>query len=196
MGKKTGSREKAGTLLSVAMTNILDPLVKMLDYNVGKGEADAGMQTPSMRDIGLRIILGNFIQTLHNQTYGSVQSSNGTSYDNAQTRMEKSEKQVADIITNRRNEHKEEEAFVLSDLNLTPKELSALHWFDVNESRLAAYDQMLTAFKDVYVGLTGEDWKPYERKDNSADKAVAAAAERRKATIERVRAMGIKVDAA
>lgn len=153
MAKKSNTKNHDSVLVA-ALIATFDPVIKAIDYNVGEGEQDAGLELPSMKDVGLRIILGQTLQNLHNQTFGNIKTSSGSNIDNAKQRLDRSEEQMAKIGDR------------ISDVaSLTTQDMNAIHWFQVNEALYNALNDLIGAFATVYRRITNEDWKPYERKD-------------------------------
>ncbi len=156
---KTSLSRRGDSVLVTALLAAVEPLVKALDYNIGEGEQDAGLDLPSMKDVGLRILLGQTLQNFHNQTFGNIKTSTGSSIENVKQRLDRSEEQMAKIGDR------------ISDVaSLTNQDMNAIHWFQVNEARFHFHNDIIGALATVYERVTHETWKPYERKDTPAIK--------------------------
>lgn len=146
--------------LEQALLSIVDPLIKTLDFDIDDTgnhqppmEArDTGTDRPSQRDMGLRVLIGQICQTLHTQTYGAINTRNGNKLPNAKEHLDASEQRLADM----RNR--------IEDGTLSSQDLTAIHWFKVNEARFEMLNDLLGAFTFIHHTVTGEKWKPYERK--------------------------------
>lgn len=154
--KKTNSKHMDALSASLMMT--FEPLVKALDftlddYGVGQEQhdaADTGHDRPSMRDNGLRFLIGSQCQAIWRQAHGVIRSKDGkTTYNNAAQMLARS-KTTKSII-----EQKASEAIEVEDLE-------ALRWYRINEERLVLLDTLLDAYKTVYREIFHEDWKPME----------------------------------
>ena len=141
--------------LDAVVLTMLEPVIAALDHQVNEfGEVvethiDAGHEKPSQRDMMLRIVLGNILQTLHNQAYGALNTRSGTKMPNAKEQLDTSEQRVAEMMNR------------IEDSSLTERDLVTLHWFKVNEAKFTWLNEMITGFNTVYKKLTNETWKPY-----------------------------------
>ncbi len=156
--KVTKGRNIVVSELSSVLLTTVEPLVHALDSRVNEmgdqvTQPDAGHDQPSTRDMGLRIILGNILQTLHNQCYGVLNTRTGTKMPNAKEQLDTSEQRLANMADR------------ITNGTTTEADLTAIHWFNVNEARFAFLNQMISAYADVYKKVTNEEWKPFERRE-------------------------------
>ena len=132
------------------------PLVAALDGD--EFNTDAGHERPSTKDASLRVVISMMIQNLHNQTVGVI---NGGAIDNTFKRVTKSEADLAELF----EKHRDSTGNVDRDgLNMDRRFQSAMRWYEINEQRHNVYTDACNELKTVYRNITGEDWKPMERK--------------------------------
>lgn len=158
MSRKVTTKELNHYGLAAVIMTSLDPLIKALNSQVDEmgGEAanlDTGNDLPSTKDMGIRIVLGNIIQNLHNQCYGAINSKTGVKMPNAKEQFDSSEQRLAAMADR------------LTNGTTTEADLVTLHWFNINEARFNFLNDMISAYAEVYRKVTNEDWKPFERKD-------------------------------
>ena len=152
--RKSNTTNNGQSALITSIMASIDPLISAINYGQGEGEKDNGQDLPSTKDAGLRIVISQTCQNFHNQCYGNINTNTGTKLDNAKERLDKSEEQIARIGDR------------ISDVSAwTTQDMTAMHWFDVNEARFNFLNEMLSAWSTVYYQIFNETWKPYERKD-------------------------------
>ena len=140
--------------------NTRDVLTHALQMSVGKvvrlidGETPdglvTGMDLPSTKDMGLRIYLGQVIQTIHSQLYGYTTTS-GKNYAGALSYLTEAEYRV------------NSPGFILraEQDTLSAADMKAFHYLELAEARVNMMTEHLQAMKEVYKNVTREDWKPY-----------------------------------
>lgn len=157
----------------VSALTAIEPLMNALNMDVGEGDQDTGHELPSQKDIGIRIVIGGICQVLHNQLFGDMQTSTGSKIPNVYRRFKDSEEHVGSKEFQER----------MKDGTMSNSDLKALDWFGKNEARFDWLSEMHNTYTELFERVTGEKWKPYERK--AATNEISDA---RKALMERVKA--------
>ena len=170
---------KIKTNLFAALAAVFQPLVDALDMDSGKGtDKDNGQDYPSQKDVGLRIVIGGLCNVIHGQLHGNYETSTGSKIPNVFQRYHDSLDQISTPEFQER----------LNSGTMTNRDMNALDWFTKNEARFDALTELDNALKELHESITGEAFKPYERKE--AAKPVINKA--REAAMARVKALGIK----
>jgi len=147
---KTSSANPYAVVLNFA------PIVNVLDGD--EFNTDAGHERPSTKDASLRVVISMMIQNLHNQTVGVI---NGGAIDNTFKRVTKSEADLAELF----EKHRDSTGNVDRDgLSMDRRFQSTMRWYEINQERHNAYTEACDGLKTLYRNITGEDWKPMERK--------------------------------
>lgn len=151
----------------------IEPLINALDMDVGEGDQDTGHERPSQRDVGIRIVLGGFCQSLHNQLFGEYTTSTGSKIPNVYQRFMDSEEHTGSKEFQQR----------LEDGNLSQADMKALDWYAKNEARFNWLTEMHNVYCELYENVTGEKWKPYVKAATETKMT-----DNRKALIEKLKA--------
>lgn len=169
------NKQTAKTNYFTAAMTAVEPLINALNSNVGEGDQDTGHELPSQRDVGIRIVVGGICQVLHNQLFGQFETSSGSKIQNVFQRFMDSEERTGSREFLERVENGV----------LTRQDLSALDWYAKNEARFNWLTEMHNVYTEMYENITGEKWKPYERKET--EKATNLDANKQ-ALLERIKA--------
>lgn len=127
------------------------PIINKLDEGYDP-KTDTGSDLPSMSDQGLKIYLGQIIQTINNQLYGYTNQATGKKTTGQLGWLSEAEYRVNSPQFQLRAECD----------NLTPADLRAWHYFELAEARVSMMTEHLQSFKAVYLEIFREEWKPYD----------------------------------
>jgi hypothetical protein len=163
----------ANSTLYTALVTAIEPLVNALDMDVGEGDQDTGHERPSQKDVGIRIVIGGICQVLHNQLFGDYTTSTGSKVPNIYRRFMDSEEHVGSKEFQERVENG----------TMSTADMKALDWYAKNEARFNWLTELDNVFKQQYQDVTGETWKPYERKA-----ATSEVSDKRKAILANIKA--------
>ena len=151
----TGKSRKQFDNLAAAFIDILAPLRGALDDKpdmLVSPETDNGHEPASMQDMGLRIMLGTFLQFLHRQNHGPIIiNKKGPTGKIIGTSNLMSNKERMDDSHNR--------LASLKDVT-DPDALKTLYYAGINEERYDAYQNIYGSLMEVYRDVFREDWKP------------------------------------
>ncbi|SHH47377.1 hypothetical protein [Bradyrhizobium erythrophlei] len=143
--------------LSSAFQAIIDPVVSLLDqdYNAADGAIHAfGHAQPSTEDAGLRIAVDSLIRQIYRQLAGTINSRSGTKFDNLTERFHKAQEWMLVHCDKYQNDSQG-----LSD---DPRTYELEARLTLAEARYTAYCTIVNELSNVYLSLTGKQWKYVE----------------------------------
>lgn len=151
-------RERAAQgSLDTAFLSLVDQLASTLDSKLDgtlitytDQDSPTGHSNPSNRDMGLRIVLGQLTQTIHNQLVPNAKSKGAIHYLN--------------LFKETKNSDAFKDRYAKGEL--MPDDLKLLKQLADQQARVEFLSMLKDTFQAAYEKTTRETWKPYVRSED------------------------------
>jgi len=154
-------RQPDAPLVEALLTTI-EPFIAIANNDPLRASTEAtdtGHEAPALRDKTFAYLVSMMAQNAHNQLYGQLRASDGRTFDNAKTWLEKARTTEKNVIKNIWDEDKpdlENKMAVATNSDW----IRTNHYVQMNQAKCQALEDLIYAFAVVYKVLSKEDWKP------------------------------------
>lgn len=164
-----------------SMLASLEPLIQILDDNplripsssIGAESLDTGHEKASAKDIGLRIMLDGWLRPIHQQLHGKTPELTNQGY--AHTTFKTSEQRLEEELGRFARRGKDDRYEIDMDAACVDgRVMRAQSYYAINDARLAMLNEFYDSLRQVYVTVTGEQWKWVDLQTQSSNAQINA----------------------
>lgn len=162
------SKRQPGSPLMEAFMNLAESYNSVLDNDPRRAieeDLDTGHEKPSRKDRSFAYAYSRIAQLAYDQMYAGNVGKDGTPYSSAAERLTNAKRRQVAVVQSNFNPHLSHEENGEA-LRHNTDYIVARWYVDAAQAKIDAFYELMISAASAYYFLTGEEWKPYARREN------------------------------